>query len=232
MSGESPKPIKITLDLRDRILDFSDEELLSRLKNFEDNFVERKRIGDSKDEWLQAAVAFANSVPVGYPAILFIGVKNTGEMEGGANLDTLQQTLSKVIDEAYPPIYYTTRIVLQDGKQCLAVIIPGSELRPHFAGHSYVRVGSQTKKASEEQFENLILQRSSKARELQKMIGKTIFWEMVGGIKGNANATMLACNQFFITVDGGTYQRCFPLEWITISFDPANQRYHLVVQHP
>jgi predicted HTH transcriptional regulator len=110
VSGESPDPVKITLDLRDRILDFSDEELLSRLENFEDNFVERKRIGDSKDEWLQAAVAFANSVPIGYPAILFIGVKNTGEIEGGANLDTLRQTLSKVIDEAYPAIYYTTRI--------------------------------------------------------------------------------------------------------------------------
>lgn len=125
-------PVKMALDLRHRIIDFSDEELLSRLKNFEDNFVERKRIGDSKDEWLQAAVAFANSVPIGYPAILFIGVKNKGEIEGGANLDTLQQTLSKVIDEAYPPIYYTTRIVRQDGKQCLAVIIPRKRAKTAF----------------------------------------------------------------------------------------------------
>jgi hypothetical protein len=173
VSDESPNPVEMTLDLRDRILDFSDEELLSRLKNFEDHFVERKSTGDSKD-WLKTAVGFANSVPVGYPGVLFIGVKNSGEIEGTANLDTLQQKFSKVLDDAYPPIYYTTRIVSHDGRQCLAVIIPGSALRPHFGGHSYVREGSQTVKASAEQFDQFIAERSSKAYELLRWKGKAI----------------------------------------------------------
>ena len=221
----------LSLDLTDRMIDLTDQDILTRLANFEDHFVERKSAGDHKD-WLKTAVAFANSVPIGYPAILFVGVKDKGEIEGKANLDTLQQSFSKVLNDAYPPIYYTSKVLSRDGKQGLAIIIPGSPLRPHFAGHSFVRIGSETKKASEEQFSNLILERGSKARALLEMIGKQITWEMIGGQRGNAQATMLACNQFFITVDGGTYKRCFPLEWVRISFDPANQRHHLIVEHP
>ena len=51
----------------------SDDPTLVRLKNFEDAFVERKSTSDTRD-LLKTAVAFANSVPVGYPAILFYGV--------------------------------------------------------------------------------------------------------------------------------------------------------------
>jgi predicted HTH transcriptional regulator len=99
--------------------DLTDEEIVSRLTNFEDNFVERKSTGDSKD-WLKTAVAFANSVPIGYPAVLFVGVKNDGTVEGNANLDTVQQTFSRTLNEAYPPIYYTTRILVSlDKKQFL-----------------------------------------------------------------------------------------------------------------
>jgi predicted HTH transcriptional regulator len=73
--------------------DFSDQELLLKLRNFEDNFVERKTISDNKD-WLKTVVAFANSVPIGYPAILFISVKNDGTIRDSVNLDKLQMTLA------------------------------------------------------------------------------------------------------------------------------------------
>ena len=56
----------------------TDEELLSRLKNFEDQFVERKTASDSKD-WVKTAVAFANSAVEGLPCVLFIGAKDAGE---------------------------------------------------------------------------------------------------------------------------------------------------------
>jgi hypothetical protein len=38
----------------------TDADLLLKLKNFEDNFVERKTCGDGKN-WLRAVVGFANS---------------------------------------------------------------------------------------------------------------------------------------------------------------------------
>jgi predicted HTH transcriptional regulator len=215
-------------------ISLTEEELLSRMVNTEDNFVERKRFSDDR-EWARTAVAFANSCPVGFPGILFIGVYDGGTVERPkipVNLDRLQKTLGERLADVWPPLYYVSKILRRDGFEFLAVLVPGSLDRPHFAGHSYVRLGSETKKASEEQFARLIFQRTSKAREIEKMIGKSITWEMFGGRQGNAQATLLDCNQFFITVDGGTYKRCFPLDWITISFDPANNRYHLVVQHP
>src|SRR3990172_6493704 len=138
------------------MIELKDEDLLLRLRNFEDNFVERKTSGDSKD-WLKTIVAFANSTPVGYPAILYIGVRDDGTPEERTvNLGTLQKSFSDKAAHAYPPIYYLPKILNVDGKQILAVIIPGSELRPHFSGPSYLRVGPETRKASEEQFSILI----------------------------------------------------------------------------
>ena len=132
----------------------------------------RKSIGDQKD-WLKTAVAFANTAPVGYAAIMFVGVKDDGEIEGTANLDKLQRTLSEKLGEAYPAIFYLTRILKHGEKQFLAVLIPGSEYRPHFAGKAFVRDGSQTITASPEQFARLIAERNSKAYEILKWRGKT-----------------------------------------------------------
>lgn len=66
--------------------ELSDQDLLARLNQFEDQFVERKTAND-KSDWLKTVVAFANSAPVGYPAILFIGVRDNGTLEGDVNLD-------------------------------------------------------------------------------------------------------------------------------------------------
>ena len=71
------------------MISLTDQDILLRLNSFEDAFVERKTASDSKD-WLKTVVAFANSAPVGDPAILFIGVRNNGDIEEGTNLDSLQ----------------------------------------------------------------------------------------------------------------------------------------------
>src|SRR5438477_10380179 len=106
----------------------TDQELLLRLRNFEDNFVERKAHSDSKD-WLKTVVAFANSVPIDYPAVLFIGVLDDGTIQDTVNLDTLQKSFSREINKAYPPVYYLPRVLSEGGKQFLAVIVPGSAAR-------------------------------------------------------------------------------------------------------
>jgi predicted HTH transcriptional regulator len=85
-------------------------------------------------------VAFANSVPVGLPAVLYIGVKDNGEIETPqTNLDKIQTKFNTHMQSVYPRIAYAPKIVAEGGRQALAVMIPGSELRPHFAGLSYVR---------------------------------------------------------------------------------------------
>jgi hypothetical protein len=223
---------KVKIELADNLLiSMSDEELISKVTDTENNFIERKSISD-KGGWLQTAVAFANSCPVGFPGVLFVGVDNHGtiQRQKAVNFEDLQKSISDVIANAWPAIYILTKTLKKDGFEFAAVIIPGSPLRPHFSGQAYVRVGPQTMPASETQFDELIAQRSSKFRALQKLIGQTVYWQQFGPMAGNANGVVVECNQFFLTIDMGQTKRCFPLAWITLSFDLGNQRYQLLVQ--
>jgi predicted HTH transcriptional regulator len=144
-----------------------DEALILRLRSTEHDFVERKSKSD-KGGWLQAVVAFANSTPIGWPAFLFVGVDNDGKPQQGPDkLEDLAKSVSDILEHAYPAMYrHIQPLHFPEGGACLAVIVPGSEARPHFAGKSYVRVGPQTKEASESQFDLLIAERQSKVRRL------------------------------------------------------------------
>ena len=71
----------------------TEDDLRLRIKNFEDQFVERKTLRDHKDR-LKTAVAFANSAPTNFPCVLFLGVRQDGTPEPNAadtNLEKLQQ---------------------------------------------------------------------------------------------------------------------------------------------
>jgi predicted HTH transcriptional regulator len=218
------------------MVELNDEELLLRLKNFEDNFVERKTSGDSKD-WLKTVVAFANSTPVGYPAVLYVGVKNDGTPEEKpVNLDSLQKTFTDKLSDAYPPVYYLTKIVNVEGQQVLAVIVPGSADRPHFAGQAYVREGSKSSVASKLQFEELIASRNSKVYEILKWKGKLVTLDLMnvptalhatGAVISSQAYSVAECNQFYLTLDAGTFKRSVPLDRVNISFDQNAQRLKL-----
>lgn len=213
----------------------SDEDLLSRLTNFEDHFVERKSSGDSKD-WRKTVVAFANSLPIGYPGVLFIGVKNDGTIEGNANLDSLQKKFSEIIEDVYPTPYYLPRVLSKDGKQFLAVIVPGSEARPHFAGRAYVRDGSRTIEASAKSFEELITHRNSKAYKIlewkEKEVTIALPSQAVNDRPAKLGMTVLECNQFYVTLNTGDSNiRSIPLVDIELSSDhtPNGERLMLVL---
>ena len=218
------------------MIELNDEELLLRLRNFEDNFVERKTSGDSKD-WLKTVVAFANSTPVGYPAVLFIGVKDDGTPEEKTvNLDSLQRSFSEKVSEAYPTIYYLTKMVSVEGKQVLAVIVPGSTDRPHFAGQAYVREGSRSVVASKPQFEEMIASRNSKAYEILKWKGKTVTVDLMhaeayayayGAVISSQEYVVVDCNQFYVTLDARTGKKVVPLARVNVSFDHTAQRLKL-----
>jgi predicted HTH transcriptional regulator len=78
------------------------EDLLLRLVNTEDNFTERKRFSDDR-EWLRTLVGFANSCPIGYPGVLFVGVYDNGTPEqpkGNFNFDKVQKTLTERLNDA------------------------------------------------------------------------------------------------------------------------------------
>lgn len=214
--------------------ELSDRELLARLRNVEDPFVERKVDGDLKD-CLKTAVAFANTLPNGIPGVLFIPVKNDGTVKTGIDLDLLQRRISERLASAYPALHYFQRIIEADGNPLIAVIVPGSSERPHFSGPAFVRDGSKTVQASAEQFERLIARRQSVVEELQKWLGKTVSYTVVrpqnmGGprIHNRFNASVVECNQWYLTLeiqDNNQLRReSFALRRVVLSFDDANSR--------
>jgi hypothetical protein len=200
----------------------TDKDLLSRVADTEHQFVERKTMSNT-DGWLKTAVAFANSCPIGQPGILYINVDDKGEVLSSppnTNFENFQKTVSKVISEAWPPIYFTPHILEKDGKKFVAVVVFGSPTRPHFAGRAYVRVGPETRDATEEQYDDLIAQRTSKYRWLKRLEGKQVAWVSLGYMPGNGTAVLTEVNHAYLTLDGflgGKYQRSFPIEWVTLS---------------
>jgi predicted HTH transcriptional regulator len=108
-------------------------------------------------------VAFANTCPLGSAGLMFIGVLDDGTPEArNPNLDSIQRSLDEKIKKGYPPVEYRVRVLQKAGVSFLAAVVPGSKQRPHFAGPSYVRVGSKNVKASEQKLAELVAQRSGK----------------------------------------------------------------------
>jgi len=133
-------------------------------------------------------------------------------------------------------IFYLTRILKHGGRQFLAVLIPGSEYRPHFAGKAFVRDGSQTVTASAEQFARLIAERNSKAYEILKWRGKEATLALYKGLvlfgrrpDFAAEIIIIDCNQFYVTytVPPNEQRASQPLESIEVSFDHKYQRLEL-----
>ena len=149
--------------------------LLTRLRNKEDTFVERKPEGAASAEFRRTLVAFANSVPEGRTAVLFIGVSDSGEITGIGNSDKLQKTVRDICErDCYPPIRYTSEVLNDGTKDVLAVEIGPSTKRPHFAGAAYIRRGSESVAASEEILNEMIASRNTKAGQLLSHKGETV----------------------------------------------------------
>jgi hypothetical protein len=222
------------------LIELNEQDLLSRMRNFEDHFVERKTAGDSKD-WIKTVVAFANSAPDDYPCVLYIGVKDSGEIESPTvNLDTVQKSFNREMKKIYPAPPYVPKIIGVNGQQALAIIVLGSKLRPHFAGPSYIRKGSETIEASNEQFDELIARRSSKANKILTYQGRN-----VTVINRQPTATghtyesvwpdttvVTSCNQFWVTLvsQPGNPGSSFPLSRVEISFDEEKKRLRLEIE--
>ena len=108
----------------------------------------------------------------------------------------------------------------------LFVEVYGSENRPHFAGHSYIREGSQTRQASEQEFQRLIDTRSSVAYELSQWLGKCITLERmtVHGadtrVPGEQfDAVLSFVTRFYVTMRYYDNSFSHPLNQLTVSWE-------------
>lgn len=157
----------------------SESKLIELLKSPESHWVERKPSGVGTEDIRNTLVAFANSVSKGQAAVLFIGISNDGTLQGVENADKMQKDVTRIAKErCYPPVKCEPTAFRVDGVELVAAVVEESSNRPHFSGHAFIRVGSETKKASSDLFEELIASRNEKARRLLQERKKvvTISW--------------------------------------------------------
>ena len=218
----------------------SEDDLLRLLHSTEHTFAERKTVGDHKD-WIKTIVGFANSLDPTEEGVLFIGATDSGQIEAkGTNFDTLQKTFSEKMVSVYPPVYHESRIVREQDRECLAVIVPGSRSKPHFAGPLFVRKLSETVVGTSEQYDSLLAARTDKAYELQLWRGSQITIREVRRIPSAAyevreylmTATIMECNQFYLTVKLNNKAYSYPLASFELSYDQSKERLQIEREVP
>ena len=221
------------------------DELHQRLCDEEDNFTERKPQSAGKSDWKRTLVSFANSVSEGRTAVLFIGVADNGNILGVDNPDSLQQKIRKICkQECYPPIVFESEALAVEGKTVVAVVVPESFARPHFAGPAYVREGSESVLASDRLFEDLITSRTDLGRAILRHKGKVItviaHRKKLGNTKSLGDSRYMArhacrvesCNPHYVNLYDLTTEQIVtePLKNITVSFDHKFSRFQLDVE--
>src|SRR5437879_2734822 len=89
---------------------------------WEDSLLERKVESDLKD-LLKTVVAFANSVQPGHTAVILIGEKDDGSIQGVKSAENIQRTVRETCNRVYPPIVWKSSVYEQDSKICVRVEI-------------------------------------------------------------------------------------------------------------
>lgn len=227
------------------------KDLLNRLRNFEDNFTERKLENIKNHDIRRTAVAFTNSVPEGRTGILYIGITTDGGVRGVRNTDSLQKKVQEQCrDICYPPVEFRSEVLSVKGKPVLAVEILHSRNRPHFSGPAYVREDSVSRKASEEEFQKLVESRLDKVWTIQQRGRNPITVVCIGkklggdekppetyyryGYKEEHECVVEECNAQFIRLQDISSMTFYaePLENVTISSDEKKHRPKLVIRWP
>ncbi len=212
----------------------SDADILSRLAAVEDSTVERKTYSDYRD-WIEAAVAFSNSLAVDQPGVLFIGVYDNGDIQDQAiDLEKMQKKISGELSNIYPPIYPTILVREKEGKKFITVVVYGSADKPHFAGRSFIRDGTQTIDASEKNIREFIAQRSGKVAEILRWKNKAaVVNELhpeaahfrVGRIASSVRSIVHDCNEHWITFRNSANPPQFKsvsLRRVELAYDPGS----------
>jgi len=139
------------------------EELAQLLKQAEGPALEFKRSTGELREGLQTVCAFLN----GSGGILLFGVRPDGHPEGQQVSDQTLRDIAQALDRFEPPVNVPVgRLPAAKGREILILRVEGtSDSIPFtFEGRPYERVGSTTRKLSQEKYEKLLLERAHSKR--------------------------------------------------------------------
>jgi hypothetical protein len=199
--------------------------LMVRLNQSEDPWTERKESFDER-EVRKTLVAFANSVRDGEVAVLFLGARNDGNHPGLLDADDTQKKVAGIANRCYPPVQYQTEVFYTKvGKkqvEILAVKIPFSVSRPHFAGTAYIRKGSESIECPREIFQELIASQNDKARRILQYKEKpvTIRFRSPSGFNYDRQGSVRFCDAHSVTIqDGSGFLWTSPISDVQIEKD-------------
>jgi hypothetical protein len=221
--------------------------LRDRIANLEDGLTERKQGLHSNEDIRKVAASFVNSVPEDRTAVLYIGVANDGTIVGVSNDDAekFQIRVRRICeDECFPPIAIKFVEVLNiEGKNVIAFEFGLSPNRPHFTGHAYLRIGSESVKASASKLDELIASRNTKAGRLLAAKDRyehlTLHFPVRSRLPGqhpfsqrrSLECVVEACDAHIAKFLDLAEQRSYtlPLEPLLFGWDP--QHYRLLVEY-
>jgi hypothetical protein len=235
------KSKRLTQSVTSSSMPFTDEQLLAKIGEREDNFVERKS-NAQRAEIRQTLSAFANSLPETREGIIFIGIADNGNVVGVDNTEGAQRTVGEAAADCYPTVAYTARVIRPEGRNVVAITVPHSRERPHFSGAAFVRVGSQSRNASAEQYNDLISSRNEIAGKILQSKNQIVTLELLGralgdprptpNSRGRAQCRIMECDALsvlFMDIASNTvYSE--PLSRITLASDvTANNRLKIIL---
>ncbi len=205
----------------------------------ESSLLERKPETVNKSELRRTLVAFANTVPEGQTAVLFIGLHDDGSILGVRDTDAVQKRVRETAEQdCYPPIAYTCRVISADGEHVVGVAVSHSPNGPHFSGPAFVRRGSESVVATSEVYEELIHSRTDKCRRILQFRGQLVSVVCVQHVLGKVKVVadvhhkeesecrVLDCDSHTLRLEviNGSSRVAEPLEYVTISYDEIKWR--------
>lgn len=210
--------------------------LLARLSQREDGFTERKQSAHRTDI-TETLVAFANSVPAGRQAVLHIGVREDGLTVGVDNPDKAQKDVTEWAKQCFPEIAIQCEaLTVEGGATVVAVVVPASDLRPHFTGPAYKRVGSRNERASAEMLDEMIAARNDKAGAILRHkhqhpttpVAVNVPYVVPGMALGHTDrdCRIESCSAHSVQLHeiGRGMNQSVPLEHVLLTEDPTNLR--------
>ena len=222
---------------------------------WEDNLLEKKLESDLKD-LLKTLVAFANSVKPDHKAVLLIGERDDGTIQGVTNPDNIQKQIRKECEKIYPPIVWRSTVYEKESKFCVRVEIDYDGETPHFGGLAWVRKGSETIIANGETFQRLIDLRSEIVRELALWLNKEVSihgdpssvpakhrdtnihyssfdFGYIHRWKAEASAKIVSVNKFWVTLENLETNENIsePLRKLTLSYDDKKERLKIIIDY-
>lgn len=223
----------------------TENTLLSMIRAPESQSIERKTSKPKDSDLRRTLCAFANSTPEGEYSVLFLGVGPEGKIIGIAP-ETADKTQRDIVasgeKDYYPPIQLNSTSVTVEGKIVVAIVVGHSKNRPHFAGHAYVRNGATSRKATEQQYDEFVLDRIDKVRRILEDKGKLV---SASWPNSKALASALAppsinerdyrivnCDAFSMQLEdlAAAITIAVPVEAITITQDMSKNRTQFIIR--